>query len=248
MILKVHRSNFRITGFTEEASLEDLVGLGAELGVPVVHDLGSGLLVDPERLGLPPEPRPTESLAAGADIVAFSGDKLLGGPQAGILLGKAEWVERMRKDPWCRAVRVDKTALAGLEATLLLYRDPEIALTEIPVLAMLSASPEVLRERADTLAANLAAAGITCEAVEMSSVVGGGTFPGVELESRGVRVASPKGGPDPLAARLRSASAPLVGRVEDGSFWVDLRTVLPWQDSVVLDLLSRHVDPPGRLG
>ena len=248
MILKVHRSNFRITGFTEEASLEDLVGLGAELRVPVVHDLGSGLLVDPERLGLPQEPRPTDSLAAGADIVAFSGDKLLGGPQAGILLGKAEWVDRMRKDPWCRAVRVDKTALAGLEATLHLYRDPETALREIPVLAMLSANPEVLRERADTLAANLAAAGVTCEAIEMSSVVGGGTFPGVELESRGVRVASPKGGPDPLAARLRSAPVPLVGRVEDGSFWVDLRTVLPWQDSVVLDLLSRHVDPPGRLG
>ena len=243
MILKVHRSNFRITGFTEEASLEDLVGLGAELAVPVVHDLGSGLLVDPERLGLPPEPRPTESLAAGVDIVAFSGDKLLGGPQAGILLGKAEWVDRMRKDPWCRAVRVDKTALAGLEATLQLYRDPETALREIPVLAMLSASPEALRERADTLAVNLAAAGVTCEAVEMSSVVGGGTFPGVELESRGVRVESEEGGPDPLAARLRSASVPLVGRVEDGSFWVDLRTVLPWQDSVVLDLLSRHVGP-----
>ncbi len=154
----------------------------------------------------------------------------------------------MRKDPWCRAVRVDKTALAGLEATLQLYRDPETALREIPVLAMLSASPEVLRERADTLAANLAAAGVPCEAVEMSSVVGGGTFPGVELESCGVRVASPKGGPDPLAARLRSASVPFVGRVEDGSFWVDLRTVLPWQDSVVLDLLSRHVDPPGGLG
>ena len=242
MILKVHRSNFRITGFTQEAPLEDLVGLGAELGVAVVHDLGSGLLVDPERLGLPPEPRPTDSLAAGADIVAFSGDKLLGGPQAGILLGKAEWVDRMRKDPWCRAVRVDKTALAGLEATLQLYRDPETALREIPVLAMLSASPEALRERADTLAANLAATGVTCEAVEMSSVVGGGTFPDVEIESCGIRVESQEGGPDPLAARLRGASVPLVGRVEDGAFWVDLRTVLPWQDSVVLDLLSRHVE------
>jgi L-seryl-tRNA(Ser) seleniumtransferase len=149
----------------------------------------------------------------------------------------------MRKDPWCRAVRVDKTALAGLEATLQLYRDPETALREIPVLAMLSASPEALRERADTLVANLAATGVTCEAVEMSSVVGGGTFPGVEIESRGVRVESQEGGPDPLAARLRSASVPLVGRVEDGAFWVDLRTVLPWQDSVVLDLLSRHVRP-----
>lgn len=243
LILKVHRSNFRITGFTEEASLEELVGLGAELGVPVVHDQGSGLLIDPERLGLPPEPRPTESLAAGADLVAFSGDKLLGGPQAGILLGKAEWVDQMRKNPLCRAVRVDKTALAGLEATLQLYRDPEAALKEIPVLAMLAATPEALRKRAEMVAASLEAAGVTCEAVEMSSVVGGGTFPGVEIESCGLRVESEDGGADPLAARLRSASVPLVGRVEEGSFWVDFRTLLPWQDAVVLDLLSRHVGP-----
>ena len=208
MILKVHRSNFRITGFTEEAPLEELVGLGAELGVPVVYDLGSGLLVDPERLGLPPEPGATESVAAGADIVAFSGDKLLGGPQAGILVGKAEWVDQMRKNPWCRAVRVDKTALAGLEATLQLYRDPETALREIPVLAMLSASTEVLRERAEALAADLSAAGVAGEVVAMSSVVGGGTYPGVELESCGVRVESEEGGADPLAARLRSASVP----------------------------------------
>ena len=241
MFLKVHRSNFRITGFTEEASLEDLVGLGAELGVPVVHDLGSGLLVDPERVGLPDEPRPTESLGAGADIVAFSGDKLLGGPQAGILLGKAEWVAQMRKNPLCRAVRVDKTTLAGLEATLQLYRDPDTALREVPVLAMLSASPQVLRDRADTLSKALSDVGITSAAVEMSSVIGGGTFPGVELESCGLRVEPGEGGADPLAKRLRSASAPLVGRVEDGSVWVDLRTVLPWQDSVVLDLLSRHI-------
>jgi L-seryl-tRNA(Ser) seleniumtransferase len=240
LILKVHRSNFRITGFTEEASLEELVGLGAELGVPVLHDQGSGLLVDPERLGLPPEPRPIESLAAGADVVAFSGDKLLGGPQAGILLGKAEWIDQMRKNPLCRAVRVDKMALAGLEATLQLYRDPESALREIPVLAMLTATPEALRNRAETVATALADAGVTCEAVEMSSMVGGGTFPGVEIESCGIRVEPDEGGADPLAARLRSASVPLVGRVEDGSFRVDFRTVLPWQDAVVLDLLTRH--------
>jgi L-seryl-tRNA(Ser) seleniumtransferase len=241
LILKVHRSNFRITGFTEEASLEELVDLGAELGVPVVHDQGSGLLVDPERLGLPPTPRPTESLAAGADIVAFSGDKLLGGPQAGILLGKAEWIDEMRKNPLCRAVRVDKTALAGLEATLQLYRDSESALRKIPVLAMLVATPGALRKRAEAVATSLVAAGVTCEAVEMSSVVGGGTFPGVEIESWGVCVESEEGGADPLAARLRGASVPLVGRVEDGSFRIDFRTVLPWQDTVVLDLLSRHV-------
>ena len=243
LILKVHRSNFRITGFTEEASLGELVGLGAELGVPVVHDLGSGLLADPERLGLPREPGPAESLAVGADIVAFSGDKLLGGPQAGILLGKAEWVDQMRKNPWCRAVRVDKTALAGLEATLRLYRDPETALREIPVLAMLSASLEVLRERAEMMAASISGAGVAAEVIETTSVVGGGTYPGVELESCGVRVDSREEGADPLAARLRAACVPLVGRVENGAFWIDLRTVLPWQDTVVVDLLSRHTGP-----
>ena len=240
LILKVHRSNFRITGFTEEASLGELVGLGAELGVPVVYDLGSGLLADPERLGLPREPGPAESLAVGADILAFSGDKLLGGPQAGILLGKAEWVDQMRKNPWCRAVRVDKTALAGLEATLQLYRDPETALREIPVLAMLSTSLEVLRERAETMAASISGAGVVAEVIETTSVVGGGTYPGVELESCGVRVDSKEEGADPLAARLRGVCVPLVGRVEDGAFWIDLRTVLPWQDTVVVDLLSRH--------
>ena len=240
LILKVHRSNFRITGFTEEASLRELVGLGAELGVPVVYDLGSGLLADPGRLGLPREPGPAESLAVGADILAFSGDKLLGGPQAGILLGKAEWVDQMRKNPWCRAVRVDKTALAGLEATLQLYRDPETALREIPVLAMLSTSLEVLRERAETMAASISEGGVVAEVIETTSVVGGGTYPGVELESCGVRVDSKEEGADPLAARLRGASVPLVGRVEDGAFWIDLRTVLPWQDTVVVDLLSRH--------
>ncbi len=243
LILKVHRSNFRITGFTEEASLGELVGLGAELGVPVVYDLGSGLLADPERLGLPREPGPAESLAVGADILAFSGDKLLGGPQAGILLGKAEWVDQMRKNPWCRAVRVDKTALAGLEATLQLYRDPETALREIPVLAMLSTSLEVLRERAETMAASISGAGVVAEVIETTSVVGGGTYPGVELESCGVRVDSKEEGADPLAARLRGACVPLVGRVEDGAFWIDLRTVLPWQDTVVVDLLSRHTGP-----
>ncbi len=243
LILKVHRSNFRITGFTEEASLGELVGLGAELGVPVVYDLGSGLLADPERLGLPREPGPAESLAVGADIVAFSGDKLLGGPQAGILLGKAEWVDQMRKNPWCRAVRVDKTALAGLEATLRLYRDPETALREIPVLAMLSASLEVLRELAEMMAASISGAGVAAEVIETTSVVGGGTYPGVELESCGVRVDSREEGADPLAARLRGACVPLVGRVENGAFWIDLRTVLPWQDTVVVDLLSRNTGP-----
>jgi L-seryl-tRNA(Ser) seleniumtransferase len=240
MILKVHRSNFRITGFTEEATLEDLVGLGRDHGVPVVHDLGSGLMVDAALIGLPEEPRPMDSLAAGVDIVAFSGDKLLGGPQAGILLGKREWVESMRRDPLCRALRVDKTTLAGLEATLRLYRDPAVAIREIPVLAMLSADIETLRDRAGLVAEHATARGVSAEVADVTSVVGGGTFPGVEIESCGIRVRPGGGGADRLAADLRGAPTPLVGRVEDGSFWVDLRTILPTQDHEVVELLSRH--------
>ena len=240
MILKVHRSNFRITGFTEEATLEDLVGLGRDTGVPVVHDLGSGLMVDPGLLGLPDEPRPAGSVAAGVDVVAFSGDKLLGGPQAGILLGTREWIEPMRRDPLCRALRVDKTTLAGLEATLRLYRDPAEAIREIPVLAMLSADVETLRDRAGRLAERAAAQGVHAEVAEVWSVVGGGTFPGVEIQSYGIRMEPGEGGADRLAADLRDAPVPLVGRVEDGSFWIDLRTVLATEDDEVVELLSLH--------
>lgn len=240
MILKVHRSNFRITGFTEEASLAELVGLGAEIGARVAHDLGSGLMVDAALLGLPVEPRPVDSLRAGVDLVAFSGDKLLGGPQAGILLGSEELIDRMRRNPLCRALRVDKTTLAGLEATLRLYRDPETAVREIPTLAMLSADPEGLRERATRLAEAVRTEGLQIEVAEVASVVGGGTFPGIELPSWAVRVIPATGGPDELAASLRSAVTPLVGRVEDGAFYVDMRTVLPAEDPDVLRLLVGH--------
>ena len=139
-ILKVHRSNFRISGFTEEASVDALAELARARGVPFVYDLGSGLLTDPEALRLPPEPRPAEAVAAGADLVVFSGDKLLGGPQAGVVVGRAEYVAALRSNPMCRALRVDKTTLAGLEATLRLYRRPEHALREIPTLRMLGVS------------------------------------------------------------------------------------------------------------
>lgn len=240
MILKVHRSNFRITGFTEEATLENLVDLGRDTGVPVVHDLGSGLMVDPRLLDLPDEARPVDSVSAGADVVAFSGDKLLGGPQAGILLGTRKWIELMRRNPLCRALRVDKTTLAGLEATLRLYRDPENAIAEIPALAMLSASVETLRDRAGRLAECAKAQGVQATVVELKSVVGGGTFPGVEIGSYGIRIEADERGVDELAADLRDASVPLVGRVENGSFWIDVRTVLPTQDDDVVKLLSQQ--------
>ena len=155
VVLKVHRSNFRITGFTEETSLEELAALTAGYDVPLLHDLGSGLLMEAERLGLPGEPRPHDSLGAGSDLVAFSGDKLLGGPQAGILLGRTDLIARLRGDPMCRALRVDKATLAGLEATLRLYRDPERALREIPTLRMLACDAAEFRLRADSVASRL---------------------------------------------------------------------------------------------
>lgn len=233
-LLKVHRSNFRITGFTEDTDLHDLVALGREAGVPVVYDLGSGLLDDPEALGLPPEPRARDAVSAGADVVAVSGDKLLGGPQAGILVGRADAVARLRRDPMCRALRVDKVTLAGLEATLRLYRDPPRARREIPVLRMLSAPVEDLEARARALAAAVESF-CPCEVLPGEATVGGGTYPGVTIPSWTLRldVASA----DAVAARLRAGDPPVVVRIEDDRIVVDLRTVSPEQDDRVRDAL-----------
>jgi L-seryl-tRNA(Ser) seleniumtransferase len=159
-ILKVHRSNFRITGFTEEATLAQLAELARARNVPLVHDLGSGLMLEAATLGLADEPLPHDSLAAGSDLVTFSGDKLLGGPQAGLVVGSADLVAQMRANPLCRALRVDKVTLAGLEATLRLYRDPEQAREEIPVLRMLAEEPAAVQTRAAAAAAALAALGV----------------------------------------------------------------------------------------
>jgi L-seryl-tRNA(Ser) seleniumtransferase len=244
-ILKVHRSNFRISGFTEEASIQELAGLARELGLFLFHDLGSGLLADPARLGLPPEPRAPESLRAGSHAVAVSGDKLLGGPQAGIILGSTEVVESMRKNPLCRAFRVDKVTLAGLEATLRHYLDPEEALGEIPALRMLSVPLEELEERARSMAAALAGApgvpeqeGADSRASQGTGVVGGGTSPGVELPTWTVRIKPSALSSRTLAARLRAHAPPVVTRVENEEVIVDLRTVDPDDDATVARALK----------
>lgn len=236
-LLKVHRSNFRISGFTEEAVLAELAELGAELGVPVVHDLGSGLLMDPARLGLPEEPRPPQSLAAGADLVVFSGDKLLGGPQAGVVVGRADLIERMRRNPLCRALRVDKGTLAALEATLRLYRDPDRALAEIPVLRMLATPVDALESRARALAARAGDAGVRVTVETSAGAVGGGTYPGVEIPSRSLGLEGSVPRPDDLARRLRDGSPAVVGRREEGRLLLDLRTVDPAEDEALLERL-----------
>ncbi len=244
-LLKVHRSNFRMTGFTEEASLSELVTLGRELGLPVIHDLGSGLLLEPARLGLPPEPRPHDALVAGVDLVLFSGDKLLGGPQAGILLGRADAVAAARRHPLCRALRVDGMTLAALEATLALYLDPVRAVERIPTLRMLAASVEEVRGRAEALVDRLTrgGAGFPMAVAELDGRVGGGTFPEHTVPSAGLRIPDPEGA---LAARLRAADPPVVGRLDGGSLVLDLRTVLPADEPAVERGLSAAWEGRGR--
>ena len=232
-LLKVHRSNFRIEGFTEEASVVELAELARELGVPLVHDLGSGLFLDPAALRLPAEPNPGESLAAGTDLVCVSGDKALGGPQAGIVVGATELVQALRGNPLCRALRVDKATLAALEVTLRLHLDPAVAQREVPALRMIATTPEVLHHRAETLASELSdVRGTKVRVAAGGSVVGGGTFPGVELPGWTVRLAPQEGAGDAseLAAALRGGDPPVVARVEDGEVVLDLRTVDPGDD------------------
>ncbi|MBT8487707.1 MAG: L-seryl-tRNA(Sec) selenium transferase [Gemmatimonadetes bacterium] len=239
-VLKVHRSNFRITGFTEDVEIAELSTLVGDRALPLVHDLGSGLMVEASRLGLPDEPRASESLAAGSDVVVVSGDKLLGGPQAGILVGSSDWMARMRKNPLCRALRMDKVGLAGLEATLRLYRDPEGAVREIPTLQMLSQEAASVRVRAEATAEALSAvAGVRITSTR--GAVGGGTYPGVELESWAVEL-TPPDGPDALASRLREGDPPVVGRIVDDGLRLDLRTVLRGQED---DLVRRVVECSG---
>ena len=239
-LLKVHRSNFRIEGFTEEVSLAELARLARELAVPLVHDLGSGLLADPAALGLPAEPRAQESLAAGADLVCISGDKALGGPQAGIVMGHAPLVQALRKNPLCRALRVDKATLAALEVTLRLHLDPERARAQVPALSMIATGAEALESRARALADVLAAGapeGLQLRTTPGSSVVGGGTFPGVELPGWVVRVRCEGVAVDALAGALRSGDPPAVARVEDDELLIDLRTVREEDDATLARLV-----------
>jgi L-seryl-tRNA(Ser) seleniumtransferase len=209
LLLRVHQSNFRVVGFTEQPRLEELVRIGRAHGIPVVDDLGSGVLVE-----LEDEPSVRDALAAGADLVCFSGDKLLGGPQAGIVVGRGELVEKLRRHPLQRALRADKLTLAALEATLALYLDPERAAREIPVLRMLREPVDTVRARAERLA------GLVGGEVEQTvGRVGGGALPLAELPSFACAVE------EELAAPLRDGEPPVVGIVRDGRLLLDCRTV-----------------------
>ncbi|MGH7505590.1 MAG: L-seryl-tRNA(Sec) selenium transferase [Longimicrobiales bacterium] len=235
-ILKVHPSNFRVTGFTADVEVAALAEVSRARNVPLLHDLGSGLLIEAERLGLPYEPTPADTLRAGADLVTLSGDKLLGGPQAGILLGRAALVERMRRNPLCRALRVDKLTLAALEATLSLYLEPERARAEIPVLRMLATPADELRVRAGALAAALGEAGIEAEIVPGSSAVGGGAFPTAELPTHLLLLARDANAMT-VERRLRASDPPVVARIIDDRLAIDLRTVPPEDEATLMAAL-----------
>jgi len=237
LILKVHPSNYRVEGFVENVELAELVALGRTGGVPVAHDLGSGLLRPELLAGFPAEPTPGASLEAGADLVTWSGDKLLGGPQAGVIVGRREAVDRLRGNPLLRAFRVDRTTLAALEATLRLYRDPVGAVREIPALRMLAEEVASVRERARGALEGFDAPGSArVELRDVTSLVGGGSFPGFELPSAGWEVSGVDA--DAVDAACRHARPPLVGRVREGTFRVDFRTILPGEESLARDVLA----------
>lgn len=230
LLLKVHPSNYRVEGFTASVGLRELVGLARRSSVPLLHDLGSGLL-RPELLeGFPPEPSPGTSLRAGVDLVTWSGDKLLGGPQAGVILGTASALDRLRTNPLLRAVRVDKTTLAALEATLRLYRSSRAA-AEVPALRMLrEAASEVERRAREARGALEASVADRVRVREMEARVGGGAFPGHAIGSAGWEVS---GDPERLERCCRGSDPPLIGRIEDGGFLIDFRTVLPGEEELV---------------
>jgi L-seryl-tRNA(Ser) seleniumtransferase len=237
LLLRVHRSNFQITGFTEQPSLEELVGLARKRNIPLMEDLGSGALFDLRSVGVSNEPGVLDSLHAGADVVTYSGDKLLGGPQAGLLSGRADLIARMRANSLFRALRVDKLTYAALEATLLAYVKHDH--DAIPALRMMRLSKEEIGRRADVIAHTLDSPKLAVKVIDGDSVIGGGAAPSATLPTRLLAVTCKHLSADELAAALRAADPPIIARVEEGRVLLDLRTVFPEQDDLVARTLGQ---------
>ncbi len=242
-LMLIHSSNFRIRGFTKEVSISDLVSLGRKYQLPVVDDVGSGALQDFSKYGFEKEPVVQESIAAGADLVLFSGDKLLGGPQAGIIAGKADWVQKIEKDPLMRAFRLDKMVLAALETTFRLYLDEKKALQEIPTLRMLETPLSTLKARAEHLANQLRVmAGLKdVKIAEDYSFVGGGSLPDEKMKTIVLELETEKLSDDQVAYRLRSGTPAVMSRIRDGKIILDLRTVFPDEESQLVKALESSV-------
>ena len=233
MLLRVHPSNFKIEGFTERPTLGDLVRTARDADVPLVEDLGSGSLIE----GIAGEPTVQQSVAAGVDLVCFSGDKMLGGPQAGIIVGRRALVQRLQQHPLMRALRVDKLTFAALEATLGEYRAGRAA-ASVPVVRMLTTSAEIIEARAQQLAAHLHAAGWHVALMSGASAVGGGSAPGIELDTVLVAIERPQWSADTLEEKLRTLDPPVIARIEGDRVVLDLRTVFEEQDQPLAAALA----------
>ena len=237
LLLRVHRSNFEITGFTKQPSVDEMVTLSRDRGVPLMEDLGSGALSDMRAIGIIGEPGLLDSLRSGVDIVTYSGDKLLGGPQAGLISGRQDLVARMRSNSLFRALRVDKLTYAALEATLLAYvkRDHDA----IPALRMMRLSKEEIGNRAEALRARFAPSPWTVTIVDGESIIGGGAAPSAVLPTRLLALSGKDLSAEELAARLRTSHPPVIARVQEGRVLLDLRTVFPEQDCSIADVVNR---------
>ena len=235
LLLRVHRSNFQITGFTEQPQIEELVSLARKRKLPLVEDLGSGALFDLRSIGVNGEPSVLDSLRQGVDVVTYSGDKLLGGPQAGMLSGRSDLIARMRGNSLFRALRVDKLTYAALEATLLAYVKGEH--DAIPALRMMHLTKEEIGLRAEALAERIKSSRLSLEVTDGESVIGGGAAPSALLPTRLLAIACEGLSADELSSSLRAADPPIITRVEDGRVLLDLRTVFPQQDEAIVKAL-----------
>jgi len=246
LLLKVHTSNYRIVGFTKEVPAAEMVELAHRHGIPVMEDLGSGMLMDLSPFGLPREPTVREAIEAGIDVVTFSGDKLLGGPQAGLIVGTRAVIDKIRHHPMARAMRIDKLSLAALEATLALYLDREQAIGQIPVLRMLSMPAADLGQRSHSFAARLQEAlgeRAQVEVISEPSAVGGGALPLTELPGYAVALAPRDISVDALAVALRQSRPPVVGRCQENRVLLNLRTVRPTEEEILLQTLTTILAP-----
>jgi len=237
LLLQVHRSNFQITGFTERPALRELASLAHSRNLPLMQDLGSGALLNLDSFGLEREPSVLDGLRAGADVVAYSGDKLMGGPQSGMLSGHADLIASMRPNPLFRALRPDKLTYAALEATLLAYVRKDY--DAIPTLRLLRASEKEIAGRAEALALKTRSDLLQVELIEGESVIGGGAAPSGRLRTRLLALACRNLSAEEISARLRASDPPVLGRVEQGRVLLDLRTVFPEQDDVLARLLAQ---------
>jgi L-seryl-tRNA(Ser) seleniumtransferase len=235
LLLKVHTSNYKVVGFTSEVTLDQLVAIGKKHNIPVMEDLGSGALIDLSRYGLPKEPIVSERIRAGADVVTFSGDKILGGPQAGLMVGRREWVERINKNHLQRALRCGKLTLAALEATLRLYRQAPDIIQAIPTLRAFTRSVDEIRQFGEAVLPRLQAAlgdGFRFLLEDSTSQIGSGALPTEELPSLAISIDHPELGATAIAEKFRGANPPIIGRINDNRFLLDLRTIFDPEDLI----------------